>query len=245
MIKAQEAGAVGVIVADRVRLAVIQLILYEGLHILSGPGKWRIVHIYGGRYHTARGFHPCCVYSREKWVSHLKSQISPKILFFFQAHDQKNSCPAEHGQCLGEHPSEHQQNCSSSTQPASMVGLVKERWRINPLKETTDYLNVSPAPGVLRNFYEISPKWMLAICLCLSLECPVWCSWSMQVSASAMRWNLYTCVKTPTKQKLCKSPILISCAFVHSDDNLVLVLSLIMSLHDLYVGGAVQMICQK
>ena len=46
---------------------------------------------------------------------------------FFQAHDKKNSCPAEHGQCLGEHPSEHQQNCSSSTQPASMVGLVKER----------------------------------------------------------------------------------------------------------------------
>ena len=122
-------------------------------------------------------------------------QCPVKKSHFFQAHDQKNSCPVEHGQCLGEHPSEHQQNCSSSTQPASMVGLVKERWKVNPLKETTDYLNVSPAPGVLRNFYEISPKCMLAICLCLSLECPVWCSWSMQVSASAMRWNLYTCVK--------------------------------------------------
>ena len=50
-------------------------------------------------------------------------KISSKNIFF-QAHDQKNSCPAEHGQCLGEHPSEHQQNCSSSTQPASMAGLV-------------------------------------------------------------------------------------------------------------------------
>ena len=53
------------------------------------------------------------------------SALSKSHQTFFQAHDQKNPCPAGDGQCLGEHPSEHQQNCSSPTQPTSMVGLVK------------------------------------------------------------------------------------------------------------------------
>ena len=52
-------------------------------------------------------------------------QCPVKKSHFFQAHDQKNPCPAGEGQCLGEHPSEHQQDCSTPTQPTSMVGLVK------------------------------------------------------------------------------------------------------------------------
>ena len=156
VIKAQEAGAVGVIVADRViftlllklvptnNLGHISFILNKNLHsfsqsctgdkymckslfcrhVLLGSWKWWAVHLYGGRHHRTWGCHPCCVYSWEEWVSQtLPFKISPKS--FFQAHDQKNPCPAGDGQCLGEHPSEHQQNCSSPTQPTSMVGLVK------------------------------------------------------------------------------------------------------------------------
>ena len=45
--------------------------------------------------------------------------------FLFQAHDQKNTLPVENGQCLGEHSSEHQQNCSTPTESTALASLVE------------------------------------------------------------------------------------------------------------------------
>ena len=69
-------------------------------------------------------------------------QCPVKKSHFFQAHDQKNPCPAGERQCLSEHPSEHQQNCSPSTQPTSMAGVVTSSERIG---------KSALAPKLLRN----------------------------------------------------------------------------------------------
>ena len=111
-------------------------------YVHLGSWKWRAVHIYGGRHHRTRGCHPRCVYPWQKWVSQtlLKTpceKISSKL---FQAHDQKNPCPAGEGQCLGEHSSKHQQNCSPPTQSTSMAGVVKRIGNLPPLENYSEVL---------------------------------------------------------------------------------------------------------
>ena len=64
-------------------------------------------------------------------------KISSKL---FQAHDQKNPCPAGEGQCLGEHSSKHQQNCSPPTQSTSMAGVVKRIGNLPPLENYSEVL---------------------------------------------------------------------------------------------------------
>ena len=142
------------------------------------------------------------------------SALSKSHQTFFQAHDQKNPCPAGDGQCLGEHPSEHQQNCSTPTQPTSMVGLVKS------LKTKR---KSALAQKLLRNF-------MFHYCFASQsspfyFDAPGLCKWQCHKMKHSS--------ENYAKDQFCL--MIPSVLIAASHENLVFVLSLIESFHDLYI----------
>ena len=71
--------------------------------IKPGPWKWWALHIDGGRHHPARSCYTRRLHTGEEWVSithRVCLLIQAKLILIsdsFQAHDQKNTLPVEHG----------------------------------------------------------------------------------------------------------------------------------------------------